>query len=95
MKWANQEEYKKQTTTATKTTEATAAENKKAMEADAEKFKADNADKKATISEYTAPAEENADAQKKNSEPSSFWFWCLLIVLVAGLGLVLVRKDKK
>lgn len=74
---------------------ATAAENKKAMEADAEKFKADNADKKATISEYTAPAEENADAQKKNSEPSSFWFWCLLIVLVAGLGLVLVRKDKK
>jgi hypothetical protein len=50
-----------------------AAETKKAMESDAEKFKSENADKKATISEYVASAEPVAtpetavEAQKKNS----------------------------
>ena len=74
-----------------------AAEAKKAMDADAEKFKSENAEKKATISEFVANAEPAAavDSQKKNSGASSVWFWGLLIVLVAGLGLVLVRKDKK
>lgn len=78
-----------------------AAETKKAMESDAEKFKSENADKKATISEYVASAEPVAapetavDAQKKTAGSSSIWFWGLLIVLVAGLGMVLVRKDKK
>lgn len=79
---------------------AAAEEAKKAMETDAEKFKSENADKRATISEYvvnteTVAAESVADSQKKNSGASSVWFWGLLIVLVAGLGLVLVRKDKK
>ena len=44
---------------------ATAAANKTAMEADAEKFRTENADKKATVSEYKAPAEEIAEAKKK------------------------------
>lgn len=78
---------------------AAAAENKKAMEADAEKFKTENADKKAVTTEYVATTEntvaENTTVQKKNPGSSSIWFWGLLIVLVAGLGLVLVRKDKK
>ena len=75
---------------------ASAAENKKAMEEDAEKFKSENADKKATVSEYTATVETaSVEAQKKNPGSSSIRFWGLLIVLVAGLGFVLVRKDKK
>lgn len=76
---------------------AAAAEAKKAMDADAEKFKSENAEKKATISEFVANAEPAAavDTQKKNSGSSSVWFWGLLIVLVAGLGVILVRKDKK
>lgn len=70
---------------------AVAAENKKAMETDAEKFKAEHADRKSAISEYSAAAA----AEKKTAGSSSVWFWGLLIVLVAGLGVVLVRKDKK
>ena len=73
---------------------ATAAENKKAMETDAEKFKAEHADRKSAISEYSAAAAVVA-AEKKTAGSSSIWFWGLLIVLVAGLGVVLVRKDKK
>lgn len=73
---------------------ATAAENKKAMAADAEKFKSEHADRTNAIIEHSAAATiENV--QKKNSEPSTVWFWALLIALVAGLGFVLVRKDNK
>lgn len=78
---------------------AAASENKKAMEADAEKFKSENADRKNAISEYVAnadaPVADEATAEKKNNNGSSIWFWGLLVVLVAGLGIVLVRKDKK
>ena len=42
-----------------------------------------------------AMEEDAAPAQKKNEGGSVIWFWGLLIVLVAGLGYVLVRKDKK
>lgn len=73
---------------------ATAAENKKAMEKDAEKFKSEHADRVNAIVEHVASAE-TQDSQKKNSEPSTIWFWALLIALVAGLGFVLVRKDNK
>ena len=72
---------------------ATAAENKKAMEKDAEKFKSEHADRANAIVEHVASAE-TQDSQK-NSEPSTIWFWALLIALVAGLGFVLVRKDNK
>lgn len=47
---------------------AAASENKKAMEADAEKFKSENADRKNAISEYVANADasvEEATAEKK------------------------------
>ena len=73
---------------------AAAAENKKAMESDAEKFKSEHADRASAITEHVATAD-TADTQKKNSEPSTFGFWALLIALVAGLGFVLVRKDNK
>lgn len=73
---------------------AVAASNKKAMEKDAEKFKSEHADRASSIVEYTAKVEETAE-KKTNNEPSTIWFWGLLIVLVAGLGFVLVRKDNK
>ena len=50
------------------------------------------------ITEYIAtPSDKTADAavQKKNNNGGVVWFWGLLIVLVAGLGYILVRKDKK
>lgn len=76
---------------------ATAAANKKAMEEDAEKFKSEHADSKGKIvvASVETAAEDAAPAQKKNEGGSVIWFWGLLIVLVAGLGYVLVRKDKK
>ena len=33
--------------------------------------------------------------QKKNNGGSSIWFYALLVVLVAGLGFVLLKKDNK
>lgn len=79
---------------------AVAAENKKAMEEDAEKFKAEHADRVNAVTEHQAVVEaastdEASAEQKKNEEGSVIWFWGLLFVLVAGLGYVLVRKDKK
>ena len=73
---------------------AVAAENKKAMAEDAQKFKAEHADRASAISEYTVATESDEEV-KKNEQGSVVWFWGLLIVLVAGLGYVLVRKDKK
>lgn len=82
---------------------AAAAANKKAMGEDVEKFKAENASRAQAITEYvaapaadaTADNAEPATAEKKSEDGSVVWFWGLLIVLVAGLGYVLVRKDKK
>ncbi|MBE6456548.1 MAG: hypothetical protein E7008_01225 [Alphaproteobacteria bacterium] len=79
---------------------AVAAENKAAMAADAEKFKSEHADRANAVVEYTATVAEPADEPaaepaKKNEGGSTVWFWGLLIVLVAGLGYVLVRKDNK
>ena len=81
---------------------AAAAANKKAMAEDAEKFKSEHADRVNAVSEFSAAAAPAADAAasesdaKKNDEGgSTIWFWGLLIVLVAGLGYVLVRKDNK
>lgn len=72
----------------------TAAENKKALEADPEAFKSKHSDRKNAISEYD-PNVAAAEAEKKSSEGSSVYFYVLLIVLVAALGFVLIRKDKK
>ncbi len=79
---------------------AVAAENKAAMAADAEKFKSEHADRANAVVEYTATvaepaAEPVAEPEKKNEGGSTVWFWGLLIVLVATLGYVLVRKDNK
>lgn len=79
---------------------AVAAENKAAMTADAEKFKSEHADRANAVVEYTATvaepaAEPVAESEKKNEGGSTVWFWGLLIVLVATLGYVLVRKDNK
>lgn len=74
---------------------AAAAANKQAMSEDAEKFKSEHSDRANAISEYNAAAAAAADVEKKSEGGNVIWFWGLLIVLVAGLGYVLVRKDKK
>lgn len=66
-----------------------AAENKKAMEENAEQFKADHASRADAVSEYGA-ATAAADGKK-----STVWFYALLVILVAGLGFVLIKKNKK
>lgn len=70
---------------------AAAAENKAAMEKDAAGFKASHAERTNAISEYNAAM---AAAEKKGEGHSVIWFWGLLVVLVAGLGFVLVKKGK-
>ena len=76
----------------------TAAENKKALEANPEDFRAKHAERQKAITEYNAAAEAAAKkiaAEKKSNESSSsIYFYVLLIVLVAALGFVLVKKDK-
>lgn len=84
---------------------AVAAANKEALAADAEAFKAAHADRANAIAEIAPAAEAAAEpaeseaaatASDENEQGGSVvWFWGLLIVLVAGLGYVLVRKDKK
>ena len=77
---------------------AAAAANKKAMAEDAEKFKAEHADRASAITEFSAVVAEEATAAEPSNpadKGSTTWFYALLIVLVAGLGYVLVRKDKK
>ncbi len=73
-----------------------AADNKSAMEKDADAFKAANADRANAVSNFadTATAEVQ-DVQKKNESGSSIYFYALLVALVAALGFVLIRKDKK
>lgn len=72
----------------------TAKENKKAFDADPEKFKADNSERLKAISEYKQAAA-NAENEKKNEvENNSIYFWALLGVLVVAFGFVLLRKKK-
>lgn len=71
---------------------ATAAENKKALEENAEAFKSEHADRKDAISEYVVAADET---QKKTDGGSTIWFYAFLIALVAALGFVLVGKGNK
>ena len=73
---------------------ATAAENKKAMESDSQKFRAEHADRIKSVVEYNPELAKAESAAKKNEGNGVVWFWGLLIVLVAGLGYVLVRKVK-
>ena len=70
-----------------------AADNKAKMAKDAEGFKAANADRANAVVEYNAA--DAAAAAEKDGGNSTIWFWGLLIVLVAGLGFVLVKKGKR
>lgn len=69
-----------------------AAANKAEMEKDAEGFKAAHADRANAVSEYNAAAAATAEEKGGNS---TIWFWGLLVVLVAGLGFVLVKKGNR
>jgi len=70
-----------------------AADNKAEMAKDAEGFKTANADRVNAISEYNA-ADAAATAEKDGGN-STIWFWGILVVLVAALGFVLVKKGKR
>jgi len=72
---------------------ATAADNKKAMEEDADAFKNSHSDRISAISEYKSASAE--PAEKKSNGESSAWFYGLLVVLVAALGFVLVGTGHK
>ena len=72
----------------------TAAENKKAMDENAEEFKKKHSDRQEAITEYSAAADRAQQDEKKNSVASPAYFYALLIVLIAPLAFVLVRKDK-
>ena len=63
-----------------------AAENKKAMDSDADAFRAAHTDRAGVVTEQIA---------KKNSNGAgNFWFYGLLIVLVCALGFVMLRGNK-
>lgn len=70
-----------------------AAENKQAMAQNAEQFKAEHTERANVVVEHDAAAAAEA-AQKADAKHSNLWFYGLLIVLVAALGFVLVRKKK-
>ncbi|MBQ0013038.1 MAG: hypothetical protein KBS86_00490 [Proteobacteria bacterium] len=61
------------------------------MDEDATKYKTEHASEAAKITEYTSDTGE----QKKNNTGSVIGFYALLVVLIAALGFVLVRKPKK
>jgi glutaredoxin len=68
-----------------------AAANKKALELDAEKFKSENASRAQSIIEYSV----SDSGEKKNDQSGGLnWRIVILVVLVAGLGYFLIRKDK-
>lgn len=68
-----------------------AAANKKALETDAEKFKSENASRAQSIIEYSV----SDSGEKKNDQSGGLnWRIVILVVLVAGLGYFLIRKDK-
>ncbi len=72
-----------------------AAANQAEMKKDADAFRAAHADRAGAIVEYgTSATEPAADVQKKTNE-SPILFYVILVALVAGLGFVLIRKDKK
>ncbi len=76
-----------------------AAENKKAIAADADAFKRAHEDRPNAIVERKVKSA-NDDAQKKNNKvakktDSGWVFYVILVALVVGLGFVLTRKGNK
>ncbi|MCM1294044.1 MAG: hypothetical protein NC311_00580 [Muribaculaceae bacterium] len=70
---------------------ATAAENKKAMESDADAFKSAHANRADAIVTYKPGMD--TTAQKKSD--NSWVFWGILLIAVAILGITLVARRKK
>ena len=70
------------------------AENKKALEKDSVAFKKKHEQRKNAISEYV-PKDEIDKTEKKNDMNSAIYLYVLLVALIAVLGFVLLRKDKK
>ena len=66
-----------------------AAENRAAMESNADEFRAKNSDR------ATAVVERSATLEKKTERSPVIYFYGLLVVLVAALGFVLIKKDNK
>lgn len=72
-----------------------AAENKKAMDTDADSFRAKHPERQDAVSEYNPEtANAVAETEKKNDAgASTVYFYVLLAVLVVALGVVLLRKG--
>ena len=72
-----------------------AAENKKAMDTDADSFRAKHPERQDAVSEYNPEtANAAAETEKKNDAgASTVYFYVLLAVLVVALGVVLLRKG--
>ena len=72
-----------------------AAENKKAMDTDADSFRAKHPERQDAVSEYNPEtANASAETEKKNDAgASTVYFYVLLAVLVVALGVVLLRKG--
>ncbi len=66
-----------------------AAENRAAMESNADEFRAKNSDR------ANAVVERSATLEKKTERSPVIYFYGLLVVLVAALGFVLIKKDNK
>lgn len=69
-----------------------AKENRLAMESDPDAFRAKHPERKNAISEYRPNA---VDTAEKKTSGSSVYFYVLLVALVAALGFVVLRKNKK
>ena len=72
-----------------------AAENKKALDADPDGFRAKHPERQNVVSEYKPGSDAVAPGEKKTDGGSPIYFYALLIILVAILAVVLVKKDKK
>lgn len=64
--------------------------NIKALTQNSERFKAENSDRTNVIKEIN-----NAAPEKKTDEKSVIYFYILLVALVAGLGFILTKKERK
>ena len=78
---------------------AAAAENKRALDENADDFRAKHPARAGAVTEFNQAALDAAarEAEKKTDAAagSPVYFYALLIVLVAALAFVLVRKDRK
>lgn len=72
---------------------AAAAENKKAMDTDADAFRSANASRADAISQYKPGAQKKID-NAKSVNTNLYWYVLLIAALIAVLGGVLVKRKK-